>query len=202
MVAKQRYCAKAHHDTWIVGRQKGHCRVCRSENESKNSRKRYAAMTVEEKDIYLTRQRVWQEANKETHRVTSQRWKEEHREETRATGRRYYAAHREQLLAQHRIWEQNNKDFLLKRSNIRRRSGARLHKQDYQDVINYYGSDCVYCNLETTGIDHLIPLAKGGLGADFCNLAPCCPRCNSVKGTRPIWVMLGREEVRQGVATS
>ncbi len=62
-----------------------------------------------------------------------------------------------------------------------------------QQVLDYYGTDCVYCGEPFTGFDHLQPLSRGGLH-EAENLAPCCKSCNSGKQDRPIWVMLNREE--------
>ena len=134
------------------------------------------------------------------HQEANLRSKEKHREKRRAEARAYYWANREKMRNQNRVWVRQNRDFVRRRSTLRRRSGARLKKQEYQDVMDYYSPTCVYCGCPTTGIDHLIPLARGGAGSDFFNLVPCCPPCNSIKGTRPIWVMLGQKEVMKRVA--
>jgi 5-methylcytosine-specific restriction endonuclease McrA len=66
-------------------------------------------------------------------------------------------------------------------------------KRDGQ-VIDYTVADlmallaenplCHYCSLPCgwdVSIDHRIPTSRGGRHC-FANLAPCCPRCNRVKG--------------------
>ena len=58
-----------------------------------------------------------------------------------------------------------------------------------QNVMEYYGVNCVYCEKEASGLDHLYPVSKGG-ETDFFNLAPACKSCNSRKNVKPIWVML------------
>ncbi|KKL53833.1 hypothetical protein LCGC14_2271450, partial [marine sediment metagenome] len=65
-----------------------------------------------------------------------------------------------------------------------------ISEEMLKEVYDYYGKECVYCGKPSTGVDHLIPVSKGGTN-DFYNLASCCKPCNSKKYTRPIWVMLG-----------
>lgn len=130
------------------------------------------------------------------HRKACQLARQRHQERRRAEARVYYHTHREKMRDQNRIWRRQNKEFSCRRSSLRRRAGARLTKHIFQSLLDYYGPFCVYCSTPTTGIDHLIPLARGGEGNSLFNMAPCCPLCNSIKGTRPIWVMLGQEEVR------
>ncbi len=131
----------------------------------------------------------------EYHRQATARSYEKYRETRRAESRAYYHSNRDKMRQQNKAWVKENKEFSRRRCTIRRRSGARLSKVTFEEVMDYYGRICVYCGTETTGIDHLVPLSHGGSGNAPENLAPCCPKCNSVKGTRPIWVMLGREEV-------
>jgi len=64
-----------------------------------------------------------------------------------------------------------------------------LTKLQAQEVMDYYGPDCVYCAGSATGFDHLQPIAKGGLH-EFYNLVPACGSCNSKKHVHPIWRML------------
>ena len=131
--------------------------------------------------------------HREANRKSQEKHREKNQEKRRAESRAYYHTHKAVMRAQNKEWIQKNKDFDRRRSNIRRRSGARLKKQDYLAVFDYYGAECVYCGVQTTGLDHLRPLSKGGSGSSIHNLAPCCPHCNSIKGTRPIWTMLNRE---------
>ncbi len=133
------------------------------------------------------------------HREATRCSYKKHQERRRADSRAYYRAHKERMREQNKEWILENKDFDRRRSSLRRRTGARLKKQEYQAVMDYYRPLCVYCGIPTTGIDHLTPLVNGGSGNDFYNMAPCCPLCNSIKGARPIWVMLGREEVMMRV---
>jgi hypothetical protein len=47
---------------------------------------------------------------------------------------------------------------------------------------------CVYCNKDATGWDHLVGLVKDkklrGFGHQIGNLVPCCGVCNSKKGSK------------------
>ena len=71
----------------------------------------------------------------------------------------------------------------------RQRKAPALTTKELKAVFDYYGSDCVYCEMPATGVDHLVPVAKGGTNG-FYNVAPCCGPCNSKKQIRPVWVML------------
>lgn len=133
------------------------------------------------------------------HKESNRLSKEKHREKRRAENRQYYHEHKDKMRTQNKAWVKNNREFDRHRSNFRRRAGARLKKAEYRAVLDYYKPFCVYCDKPTTGIDHLYPLSRGGSGDSFYNLAPCCPKCNSIKGTRPIWTMLNREEVMMRV---
>lgn len=40
-------------------------------------------------------------------------------------------------------------------------------------------------NLKAT-IDHIVPLSKGGVFFDYCNINVCCGKCNSKKGSMDV----------------
>uniref|UniRef100_A0A7C4TW92 HNH endonuclease n=1 Tax=Caldisericum exile TaxID=693075 RepID=A0A7C4TW92_9BACT len=60
---------------------------------------------------------------------------------------------------------------------------------------------CFYCGNEPTGIDHLIPLNKGGT-EDISNKVLCCRKCNSKKHTRTLenfLLLLSLQEIDKSV---
>ncbi|KKN83859.1 hypothetical protein LCGC14_0295120 [marine sediment metagenome] len=99
-------------------------------------------------------------------------------------------------------WRRDNRLYDSLRGARRRsiQGNTRISQVLAQTIADYYGPWCVYCGAPFSGFDHLQPLSRGGLHVAE-NLAPCCQSCNSVKGDRPIWVMLGQEEVMKRVTT-
>lgn len=56
-------------------------------------------------------------------------------------------------------------------------------------------SKCFYCGGPADSIDHLTPLALGGLDVGW-NLVPACCNCNNRKGTKPALSWLAELEVK------
>lgn len=53
------------------------------------------------------------------------------------------------------------------------------------DVADAWAADsgCHYCGAQAFGLDHVIPLSRGGSNVR-ANIVRCCPPCNSAKGAR------------------
>jgi 5-methylcytosine-specific restriction endonuclease McrA len=49
--------------------------------------------------------------------------------------------------------------------------------------IAYFGGRCYRCGVPTHGIDHVIPMGRGGRNVP-ANVRPCCPPCNSAKNVK------------------
>jgi len=68
---------------------------------------------------------------------------------------------------------------------IKRRERTTLQKHYaawYAQLVDDYGEQCLHCGAtEHLVIDHIIPLAKGGLSI-YDNLQLLCRDCNSLKG--------------------
>ena len=54
---------------------------------------------------------------------------------------------------------------------------TRLRRGIFRD----WGSDCAYCGADADTLDHVRPLARGGVTARE-NLVPACSSCNLAKG--------------------
>ena len=54
------------------------------------------------------------------------------------------------------------------------------------DII---GEECAYCGDLASGVDHIVPLSKGGAD-NKNNVVPCCQKCNSSKGNRDLLTFL------------
>ncbi len=59
----------------------------------------------------------------------------------------------------------------------KREGKARLRRGIFDD----WGSDCAYCGSQADTLDHVRPLARGGL-TSRTNLVPACSACNLAKG--------------------
>lgn len=98
----------------------------------------------------------------------------------------------------------NNKYKMPTRSTLKQRSSTINNafamsitpyiKPSDSDLIDYYerlrinNGQCAYCLREGNGRDHLKPLVCDGMPTgyitDIHNLVPCCPACNSAKGSK------------------
>jgi hypothetical protein len=52
-------------------------------------------------------------------------------------------------------------------------------------ILSYNNFNCVYCGLEATTIDHIVPQSRGGTD-DLTNLVACCNKCNCSKNASPL----------------
>ncbi len=75
----------------------------------------------------------------------------------------------------------------IKEQNRLRQQKKRQKDKDAQGIKN-----CVYCGAEATGVDHVIPKAKGGTDT-LDNLVPCCSECNMHKMISPVADFLNQQ---------
>jgi hypothetical protein len=61
--------------------------------------------------------------------------------------------------------------------------GGYVYKITINEIIKLQESPCFFCGVTAKGIDHIIPLSKGG-NHSIGNLMPCCNSCNSKKGRK------------------
>ena len=52
-----------------------------------------------------------------------------------------------------------------------------------EDISRMYGIPCVYCGECSDAIDHVMPIARGGLNV-IENLVPACGKCNGSKNAK------------------
>lgn len=73
-----------------------------------------------------------------------------------------------------------------KRRAQKKISGCKLSKDIIKKLFNQQDNKCVYCNIDISNnfhLDHIMPLALGGLHTDE-NIQLLCPRCNLKKGSK------------------
>lgn len=75
-------------------------------------------------------------------------------------------------------------------ASVRRRAKEAQAKQflvTNKDIKKIMIRPCIYCGAKAEHLDHVIPIAKGGLHS-IGNLAPACARCNLTKGAKFVTV--------------
>lgn len=65
----------------------------------------------------------------------------------------------------------------------RRGAYGRISANDIRALVARYEGRCVFCGVETMGIDHDLPIVLGGRNVPE-NLQLCCKRCNERKNRR------------------
>ncbi len=125
------------------------------------------------------RSRAWYAANKEQHRAICRAWHARNRERVAAYFQQHYA---------------DNKAAYFERSRRCRalklgRTVVPFSQADLDARMSVFGHRCAYCNGPFEHIDHVIPLARGGLHC-LANLRPACRACNLRKSAKPISVWL------------
>ena len=121
---------------------------------------------------------------------------ERHREYQRLHGHQFYVAARERRLAYQRTYREAHREEIrayrathraraLVAANYANRAARRAGTSAVitaADVLAVWGAEpsCHYCGGDGIGLDHVIPLSRGGAN-DPSNLARCCPACNTSK---------------------
>lgn len=166
------------------GRKDGrnpYCRSCTRETNRiayhanlprESARKANAYRANPEK--FLTRNRRWRDANRETER------------------------------AQHRAYHQTHKAGAVKRAGKRRaliKKAAFIPFTANQLAARwaYYGGKCWICGTRATVSDHVKPIAKGGAHM-LSNIRPACVPCNSAKRDRwPFSILIPSSSVQVSI---
>jgi 5-methylcytosine-specific restriction endonuclease McrA len=117
------------------------------------------------------------------------------RERLRKQKQADYQRHKSKYDAVHKAWNERNRDRALFTKRLReRRRVFRKSKilgtctwSQWLARVAFYGWRCVYCYIkltpETVGMDHRIPISRGGSNWP-ANLASCCASCNSSKSNK------------------
>lgn len=155
---------------------------------------------------YLKRQREYDKVNKERIAKRKREYYEVNKEQRAKYLREYREANKEQIAEHKREYYEANKERIIERNleytqtpkgkevSKRREHKRRARKRSAvtgplpADITTYllslYGADCQQCHckltLQATHIDHVIPLAQGGMHT-LWNLQPLCSSCNLSK---------------------
>lgn len=130
----------------------------------------------------------WVKNNPEKRKATTKKYKDSHREEAKVY-RKSYAKRRNELLrnSTKKLAEENPLALRIKNcvKNANKRARkmgvkGKLTEPEVAALFNTYGNICIGCHNEMPGLDHVIPLSKGGLNV-IGNCQPLGLNCNFSK---------------------
>lgn len=134
----------------------------------------HAQRYVENKEEILARSRAWKEANPEKCRAMSRKNHLLHKNRNRQKLNKWRASNPEKFRAQ----------WMLRRARKTAAGPKYATASEIRERMQI--GECVYCGT-TSGltVDHVVPLARGGLHIKS-NLAPACRGCNCSKQDKPV----------------
>lgn len=141
------------------------------------------------RDKHLETKKHYREANREAQRAHNKRWREARPEAFKDGVRRWRQDnHEAHLKAKQRYREANPEAIRVHSHNRRARvkaSGGKLSPDIAQRLFTAQKGKCACCKtkMESYHIDHIMPLALGGLNVDN-NVQLLCPPCNLSKGAK------------------
>jgi len=142
------------------------------------------AYRASNREAINAQKRAYRASNREAINAYNRAYLASNREAIYAQNRAYQASNREAIYAQNRAWYAANPERTRAKAHRRR---ARLLAATVEGVtvgadaiaarIDYYGGQCWICGDDYAHIDHVKPLAVGGLHVPG-NLRPACKTCN------------------------
>lgn len=140
---------------------------------------------------------AWRNRNKDRVRMNMVEWRAKNSDKIRAQVAAWAAENPERIRELHAAWKKRNPGYgKIKNHNRRARkksNGGKLSKDIISKLTFLQRWKCAICktSLKKTGyhIDHIIPLARGGINSDR-NVQLTCPTCNQKKHAKdPIQFM-------------
>ena len=151
------------------------CPLCRADFELTSPLRRYCSGGC--------RRRRWELANPLKKRAQEWIWQVRNRGRTAASHRAWYQANRERALETSRHWSHLNRErkAAVQRVRAARLSIAAWTDEEFAWVRQLLAGACAYCGSGgPLTLDHVVPLARGGLHR-IDNLVAACKPCNSRK---------------------
>lgn len=171
-------CNKAYQKKWREENAEHH-----REYVSEYCKRRYQENRAEKLDYQKKR---YQE-NRAEKLEYQKRYYEENRLEILEQSKKYYQQNKERHRELTRKWKQNNPErhkIIWRNGNARRRARKKTngsYKVTNKDLAKLYNQPCVFCGeLGDIQIDHVIPIARGGVHG-IGNLQALCEPCNRSK---------------------
>lgn len=170
---------------------------CRANRE--RITKRMAAYRLEKPEKHRISNKKWKSANKDKSNAAAAAWRVANPKKINDTQKKWRAANPEKLRAQSLAWYQANKDKCREKYNNRRASklknGGILSRGLADKLLKLQKEKCACCKKSISSgfhIDHIIPLARGGMNIDL-NSQLLCAYCNLSKGSKhPVDFMQSR----------
>jgi 5-methylcytosine-specific restriction endonuclease McrA len=137
--------------------------------------------TPEQKETSAFKSRSWYAQNKSRRRVTLRAWIKNNPDRFKEIQRRY--------LVKSPVHVRRAAHWALIEKN--------LTEAEWSETLAYFNHACAYCLRSDVPLtmDHIIPVSKGGPHTQG-NVVPSCKSCNSRKGARLLFVMLGRDQTQ------
>lgn len=194
MTPEQKARVRERRKRWLAERP-GYEAATQRRHRAKNpdvASERYRAYRLKHPDRVRASKRKWAQNNPEKVAAQKQRHRTKHADSIRAKNDRYQRSNRDKV----RQWAAESKA----RNPDHYSAQARVHKQNRRHrTVGRLSSNiavvrlveqkfkCTYCQaiLHETGyhLDHMTPLARGGLNVDE-NMHAICPTCNLRKFTK------------------
>jgi 5-methylcytosine-specific restriction endonuclease McrA len=175
-----------------AGGYRPHCRKCRYQNEREQANAYRSRPEVVEKNRARDYERYW--SNPEHHRQRRRDWAARNPDKARAqnyterhlAALRAYAETEEGRKARRETQKryrqsEHGKVQVCINEHLRRASG-KVTPGEWLAILAAYERTCAYCGdaAETLWMDHVLPVARGGLTVRE-NIVPACPPCNRRK---------------------
>ena len=143
--------------------------------------------------------RKYNEENREKVAEYNRKWQKDNPDKVAKKSDKWNEANREKNNERCRKWAKDNPERIRVIRHTRRAriigNGGKLSKEIVQTLITLQKGRCACCNKsleEGYHLDHIMPLALGGLNSDD-NVQLLTPKCNLSKGTKhPIDYMRGK----------
>ncbi len=135
-------------------------------------------------------------ATRDACRAYARRRRVENPEAVRAASRRWVEANPGRAAAITRAWARAHPEFFRRAAKVRRARlrGAATTLTDVQwvAIVTAFNGACAYCLRTDRPVtqDHMVPISRGGPHSAE-NVIPACGSCNSSKGNRRMFTMLG-----------
>ncbi len=183
------------------------CGLVKDIGEFYKNKSRRDGFTVYCKDCISDNSKEYYERNKDACRERLNKWRKEHAEHVRQRDkayreanpdiefekqRRYRETHKEQLYLKGKKYREEHRDYFYNKARERKLSQEAVSDGTVtleleQFLFDEQNGKCAYCgcDLNESGkhLDHIIPIAKGGLHTAN-NVHWVCPTCNLSKGDK------------------